>query len=165
MTRLICLTSLLIFIALVASGCGSQQVNAMPVANEPSDPQVGEPRVTETSEPLTSASLEFSLQTGTVHGRMVYVGVGGDIDGLVNPDLFVQPGATVLVTLINGDGIPHDVSFPDFVAKSPLVSSKGKSTQVSFEVNENQAGTYPYFCTQAGHRQMGQEGKLIVGDP
>ena len=44
-------------------------------------------------------------------------------------------------------------------------SHESKSTQVSFEVNENQDGTYPYFCTQAGHRQMGQEGKLIVGDP
>ena len=40
---------------------------------------------------------------------MVYIGVGGDIDGKVNPMLSVHEGETVQINLINGEGAQHIV--------------------------------------------------------
>jgi len=108
---------------------------------------------------------EFSLTTRMGDGKIVYVGIGGEIDGLENPDLVVQPGETVRITLINGDGMVHDLSLPDFGAKTPMVSRKGQTVEVAVSIGDGQVGEFPYFCTQAGHRQAGQEGMLIVRDP
>lgn len=148
------LSILIVFSIMVVSGCKSQSAGAMPASESNTS--------TETSP---TSIVEFSLQTGVQDGRMVYIGVGGDIDGLVNPDIVIQPDVTVQANLINGDGISHDLSFPDFGAKTPLVASKGKTVTVTFDVEADNAGTYPYFCTQPGHRQAGQEGQLIVSKP
>jgi nitrite reductase (NO-forming) len=135
---------LMLFSALIFTGCGSQTGRA---------------------ETIPAQIIEFSLQSAMQDGRIVYQGVGGEIDGLVNPDLVVPAGAWVRVTLINGDNMPHTISFPDFDADSALVSSKGSSVEVSFDVPEDKLGTFSYFCTQPGHRQVGQEGKLVVYQP
>lgn len=111
------------------------------------------------------ATIEFTLQTDIQDGRLIYMGIGGEIDGVTNPDLVVQPGAFVRVTLVNGDGMAHDLYLPDFDAKTALIFSKGDTTELTFTVGENQTGTYVYYCTQPGHRQAGQEGKLIVEVP
>src|SRR6187200_512161 len=42
----------------------------------------------------------FTLRSGIAQGRMVYIGVGGEIDGKVNPMLV----ETVQINLINGEG-------------------------------------------------------------
>src|SRR5262249_46035787 len=44
----------------------------------------------------------FTLRSGIAQGRMVYLGVGGEIDGKVNPMLVVHEGETVQINLING---------------------------------------------------------------
>jgi nitrite reductase (NO-forming) len=51
----------------------------------------------------------FTLRSGIAQGRMVYIGVGGDIDGKVNPMLSVHEGETVQINLINGEGAQHIV--------------------------------------------------------
>lgn len=111
---------------------------------------------------ISHVPVEFSLQTSIIDGRMVFVGVGGEIDGVVNPDLVVQPGETVHLTVTNGDGIPHDLLIPDLNIQVPLVSGNGAITGVNFALRENQVGTYSYFCTVSGHRPAGMEGKLII---
>jgi nitrite reductase (NO-forming) len=106
--------------------------------------------------------IHFTLETGMLDGRLIYKGVAGEIDGLINPDLVVKPGVSVRITLINGDNMPHDVYLPDFDARSLLVVNRGDQVHVTFRVEAGQAGTYVYYCTQPGHRQAGQEGRLIV---
>jgi nitrite reductase (NO-forming) len=120
------------------------------------------PAGTPVAPPLAVAAVHFTLETVKADGRMIFVGVGGDIDGLVNPDLVVTAGADVQLTLLNSDGIPHDLSVPDFFAKSRIVSRKGRTAEVSFVVGADSAGTYAYFCTVPGHRKAGQEGRLVV---
>ncbi len=93
---------------------------------------------------------------------MVYVGVGGDIDGQINPDLEVEAGSRARITLINDDGMAHDLSVPAFGAKTPIISAHGSEAEVAFTIKRGQEGTYDYFCTLAGHRQAGMEGRLIV---
>jgi len=128
---------ILIFIILFIAGCGGR------------------------SDDLAKASVtvEYTLQTGMVEGRMAFIGQGGDIDGIVNPDVVVDAGATARITVVNGDGIPHDLVLPGLGIKSATLSGKGASTDVFVTADE---GSYVYYCSVSGHRQAGMEGRLIV---
>jgi nitrite reductase (NO-forming) len=112
--------------------------------------------------PVVAGPVEYVLETQVADSGFIFVGVGGDIAGVVNPDLSAAPGATVHVTLVNGDGIPHDFAVPDFNAKTRVLSGRGQSAELSFVVAADQAGSFAYYCTVPGHRQSGQEGRLVV---
>lgn len=112
-------------------------------------------------QPLADAALiEFTLRTGMVNGRMAFIGAGGEIDGLVNPDLAVTAGEAVHVTLINDDGMMHDLAIPDLGVQTAAVLRRQASVDVTFTPRD--AGAYAYICTVSGHRQAGMEGALIV---
>jgi nitrite reductase (NO-forming) len=106
-------------------------------------------------------TVRFRLRTELAEGKMAFVGVGGDIEGVVNPTLRVTEGAVVQVGLINGDGVEHDTVFPDFKAGTDRVNRKGASSVTVFRANKS--GEFPYFCSLPGHRQAGMEGKIVVG--
>jgi nitrite reductase (NO-forming) len=109
-----------------------------------------------------AAGQDYTLQSAMRDGRMVYVGVGGTIDGVVNPELSAQAGTRARVTLVNGDGMAHDFSIGGLGVKTPLISAKGSTTEAIFSVMAGQAGTYDYFCTVSGHRLAGMAGKFVV---
>lgn len=153
--------TIMLFAALTITGCRT------PVPDQKSESNPGQESLhfAPVSAAGTAASADvsdFTLQTSMVDGRMAYVGRGGDIDGIVNPDLVVHAGAAVRVTVINGDGMPHDLSIPDLGLRTSLINNKDDSAELSFTVSETQEGTYAYFCTVSGHRQAGMEGKLLV---
>jgi nitrite reductase (NO-forming) len=102
----------------------------------------------------------YTLRSGIAEGRMVYLGVGGAIDGKVNPVLTAAEGQVVQITLINGEGAEHDIAFPDQDARSPRVTGKGASTTLAFRAAK--AGDFFYFCSVPGHRLAGMEGQFIV---
>jgi nitrite reductase (NO-forming) len=106
-------------------------------------------------------TVRFRLRTELADGKMAFVGVGGTIEGVVNPPLRVAEGDVVQVTLINNDGVEHDVVFPDFDAGTDKVARKGASSVTVFRADKS--GEFPYFCSLPGHRQAGMEGKLTVG--
>ena len=112
--------------------------------------------------PSTSyhAPLSFTLRTGIAEGRMVYIGVGGEIDKQINPTLTVHEGELVQINLINGEGAEHDIFVDQYNAKSGVVIGKNASATISFTANK--AGEFAYFCTIAGHRQAGMEGLIRV---
>jgi nitrite reductase (NO-forming) len=130
---------LLILLALAVGGCRTQ----------PPAPQ--------------AVDAEFTLKTAMLEGRMAFIGVGGEIDGAVNPDLIVRSGDVMRVVIVNGDGVPHDFAIPALGAQTSLVTTKGQATDVTFEASE--IGVFAYYCAVSGHRQMGMEGKLIVREP
>ena len=117
----------------------------------PSQPGVGEPTV------------RFTLTTGPAEGKLVFFGVGGDIDGKINPDLHVQPGDVVEITLLNGDGVQHDLVLADFKVASGRINEKSTKASVVFKTTAE--GVFAYYCSVPGHRQAGMEGRLIVGNP
>jgi nitrite reductase (NO-forming) len=106
------------------------------------------------------ADVTYTLRSGIAEGRIVFVGIGGAIDGKVNPTLTAAEGQTVQVTLINGEGAEHDITFPDQGVKSPRVIGKGASTTIV--VPAGKPGDYTYFCSAPGHRLAGMEGKFTV---
>ena len=114
-----------------------------------------------TGQTAYTPNIAFTLKTGIAEGRLVFVGVGSDIEGVVNPALKVKTGDVVQVTLVNGDGAEHDVSVLDFNATSDHVVGKGASSVIVFRADRQ--GEFANFCTLPGHRAAGMEGKLIVG--
>jgi nitrite reductase (NO-forming) len=109
---------------------------------------------------IMNPEVHYTLRSGIADGRMVYIGVGGSIDGQVNPTLTAAIGETVAVTLLNGEGAEHDIAFPSQNARSGRVTGRGASTTIAFTANE--AGTFEYNCTLPGHREAGMDGKFVV---
>ena len=107
---------------------------------------------------LTDA--KYTLRTGIAEGKMVFLGVGGSVDGKANPVLTAAEGQIVQLTLINGEGTEHDIAFPDQDAKSPRVNGKGASTTIVFRAAKS--GDFVYFCTVPGHRLAGMQGQFLV---
>ncbi len=103
---------------------------------------------------------KYTLRSGIAEGRMVYIGVGGAIDGKVNPVLTAAEGQVIELTLINGEGAEHDIVFPDQDARSPRVTGKGASTTIAFRATK--LGDFVYYCSVPGHRQAGMEGQFTV---
>jgi nitrite reductase (NO-forming) len=108
-----------------------------------------------------TSDVNFTLETTLGGTGLAYKGKGGEVDGVLNPELKVRLNDTVQVTVLNGDGVTHDVAFPDFGAKADHVVAKGASSTTVFKADRE--GTFAYYCTLPGHRQAGMEGKLIVG--
>lgn len=107
-----------------------------------------------------SGNVSFTLVTGIAHGKMVFIGKGGAIDGQVNPTLVVHEGDVVQVTLINGEGAEHDIVFPDVHASSQRVFGRGASS--TLVIHAADIGSFAYFCSVPGHREAGMEGVLKV---
>ena len=106
--------------------------------------------------------LRYTLRSGIAEGRMVFIGIGGSIDGQVNPLLSAAEGQVVQVTLINGEGAEHDIVFTEQgpAGNSAHIVGKGASTSIAFAASR--AGDYLYYCSVPGHRLAGMEGKFLV---
>ena len=141
MKNTIKLLSLLMGIAMLLSACASASANAAQEAGND-----------------TGRVVEYALTTGMTDGKMAFIGVGGGIDGVVNPTLSANAGDTLKITLSSGDGVEHDISFPDFGVTSDHVVGKGSSVSLTFPVDKG--GSFLYFCTLPGHREAGMEGKF-----
>ena len=145
---------------------------APPVATAPavaSSPQAAQrtptgPGAAPAPQPTSSyvPGLRYTLRTGIAEGRMVYIGVGGTIDGQVNPILSAAEGQGVQITLINGEGAEHDIVFADqeATARSAHITGKGASTNIAFRAGK--AGDYIYFCSLPGHQLAGMQGQFLV---
>jgi nitrite reductase (NO-forming) len=144
-------------IAFLASSAGAPQSAAPPPAPRTAGPPAASP---------TGADIGFipdakyTLRSGIAEGRMVYIGVGGAIEGKTNPVLTAAEGQVVQLTVINGEGAEHDIVFPSQDAKSPRVTGKNASTTIAFRAM--QSGDFIYFCSVPGHQLAGMQGQFIV---
>jgi nitrite reductase (NO-forming) len=109
----------------------------------------------------TGQVVEFTLRT--IIGSdpaMAYIGVGGEIDGIVNPELVVNQGDTVQLTVINGDAVLHDLVIHEFGADTGDMFAAEETVILEFVAD--QAGVFEYFCSIPGHREIGMKGVLRV---
>ncbi len=145
---------------------GSQPVAAGPAAPSPQAAQATSPATPAVPGNQSASSyvpgLRYTLRTGIAEGRMVFIGVGGTIDGQVNPVLSAAEGQGVQVTLINGEGAEHDIVFADqeATARSAHITGRGASTNIAFRAGK--AGDYIYFCSLPGHQLAGMQGQFLV---
>jgi len=140
-----------VLISFLIFGCSSKQEEAVSITAGKNQ-----------SDNSASLDSEFVLKTIAEGGKLLYIGVGGDIDGIINPDLVVPSGTVVHIILIDGDGMVHDLFLPDFDVKTDYVKKIGDQADIIFGTGDMQPGSYGYYCTLPGHRKAGQEGKLIV---
>jgi len=135
---------------------------AQTAQTEPAAPAAEAPGTSATTAPIVSYhnATIFTLRTGIATGRMVYIGVGGDIDGQINPTLMVHEGELVQINLINGEGAEHDVVIDQYAARSSIVVGKNASSTFAFTASK--VGEFAYFCSIAGHREAGMEGLIQV---
>jgi nitrite reductase (NO-forming) len=127
----------------------AQEAASVPVVNQAAPAQAAE------------ATVSYTLRTVLGHEGMRFIGVGGDIEGIENPDLLANLGDTVQITLVNGDGIEHNVALPDFNVGSEHLTAIDSQTVITFLAGAE--GIFPYFCDIPGHRQAGMEGRLVIG--
>ncbi|MGW8391815.1 copper-containing nitrite reductase [Pseudoduganella sp. HUAS MS19] len=106
--------------------------------------------------------VTYTLRTDIADGKLVFISDTGESKGKVNPTLRVPVGAVVQINLVNGDGATHDISVPDFKAKSNQLKDKGASTAIVFKADKK--GEFTYICTLPGHVAAGMIGKIIVGE-
>lgn len=136
------------------------QAQSAPAPSPAGTPPSSQPQSATGADIGYVADAKYTLRSGIAEGRMTYIGVGGSIDGKVNPVLTASEGQVVQLTLINGEGAEHDIVFPDQDAKSPRVTGKGASTTIAFRASRS--GDFVYFCSVPGHRLAGMEGQFIV---
>jgi nitrite reductase (NO-forming) len=129
-------------------------------ATVPSTATAAAPQAKSGSNPVYLTDAKYTLRTGIAEGKMVFLGVGGSIDGKANPVLTAADGQIVQLTLINGEGTEHDIVFPDQDAKSPRVNGKGASTTIVFRGTKS--GDFIYFCSVPGHQLAGMQGQFLV---
>ena len=96
------------------------------------------------------------LSTGIKDGKMVFL----DEKGHANPTLKANVGDTIEIRISSGEGAQHDIVFPALNVASAKFDKATGATTVKFRVTRT--GTFEYWCTIAGHRQIGMEGKLEV---
>jgi nitrite reductase (NO-forming) len=145
------------FLAAPATPAGAQPAAK---AAAPSAPAAAAPQAKSDGAAAYLTDAKYTLRTGIAEGKMVFLGVGGSIDGKANPILTAAEGQIVQLTLINGEGTEHDIAFPDQDAKSPRVNGKGASTTIVFRATKS--GDFVYFCSVPGHRLAGMQGQFLV---
>ncbi len=105
--------------------------------------------------------VEYTLKT--ILGQtppMAYIGVGGSIDGQINPHLTAQVGDTVRITVINGDPVLHNLNIDEFGVSTGDLAAQDQQAVIEFVPDH--PGDFVYYCSQPGHRQIGMFGTLTV---
>lgn len=105
--------------------------------------------------------VEYTVRT--VLGKtppMAFEGVGGSIDGQINPLLEANVGDTVRLTVINGDPVMHDLKIDEFFVSTGEMVEDEQTVTLEFVVNR--PGEFVYYCSVVGHRDIGMAGKLRV---
>ncbi|MCZ7569089.1 MAG: copper-containing nitrite reductase [Ardenticatenaceae bacterium] len=150
---------------LVAGIAATAPVAGTPQAETaaPGDPMAGHQMPMQNGQATApEPDVTFTLQTAMGEKGLGFVGVGGDIDGVRNPTLKVAKGAVVQIVLIDGDGMEHDLTVPDFNAHTDRVRAKDDKSMLTFRADRE--GQFAYFCSVPGHRQAGMEGQIVVGE-
>lgn len=153
----------ILLLGLVTAFAGAQEHGDDPAQEHPAEPHEEMDEHGDTSGNLSdyAADYTFTFKAELVDGKMVYTGVGGDIDGVQNPTLEVEQGAVVEVTLTNASVLEHDLIFSELGAHGEHIL-EGDTTVFAFEAGET--GEYTYYCSVAGHKEAGMLGTLIISE-
>lgn len=111
------------------------------------------------SETSAEQTVSFTLET-TMEKGLAFKGIGGEIDGLLNPKLNVPAGAQVEITLVNGDGMLHDLTIDPFDVQTAGLLNKGERDTITFVADKS--GSFEYYCSIPGHKQAGMVGTIVV---
>lgn len=125
-------------------------------------PTVAPAGYVEASAPAAAPQVrEYTLRT--VLGAtppMAFQGVGGEIDGVINPDLTANVGDTIRLTVINGDPVLHDLMIDEFGVTTGEMLQDEQTVVLEFVAS--MPGEFTYYCSVPGHREVGMFGTLRI---
>ncbi len=110
------------------------------------------------------STKEYVLTTALENGTPVFLGVGDEINGVVNPELSAEAGQTITITLVNGGDGEHQVVISGIKARSSIVDEKGESASVTFKVPESLA-EMEYMDGNPAYEALGMRGVLKIQKP
>lgn len=111
--------------------------------------------------PDGDADVAYTLTTGTSGHNLVFIGVGGEIDGVFNPTLVAEPGDIVQITLVSSEAVQHNLQLDDFGVDTGMLTALGEERSVKFVADRE--GSFTYYCVVPGHQAAGMQGTLQVG--
>jgi nitrite reductase (NO-forming)/hydroxylamine reductase len=111
--------------------------------------------------PEDVVNTKYILTTGIQDGYPVFLGVGDEINGQVNPTLHARAGETITVTLINGGEGRHQLVFEGVNAETEVVEKKGESASVTFTVPASPI-VLEYRDGDEEFASLGMVGMLVV---
>ncbi len=114
-----------------------------------------EAEISQGEDPGQTQPGEATQLSLTAEGREFFV--DGETDA--NPDIVVQQGDTVAVTLCVTEG-NHDWVVDAFDAATDVVGADGDCSTVEFVAD--QVGEFEYYCSVGNHRAEGMYGALVV---
>lgn len=162
------LVALAVFALTVLACIESTDVTNLQTTVSALETQVGPSSGSGTANPVNTnvdlgpADVEFTLKTGGDGHSLAFYGVGGDIDGIANPSLVVDPGNVVKITLINGQATQHDLTIDEFDVFTGPLTELDQEAVVTFVADKE--GTFNYYCNTPGHSAAGMVGVLQVGE-
>lgn len=106
-------------------------------------------------ESETDPAPEMAVFNLTAEGREFFL----EGEGEGNPDLVVQQGETVEVTLCVTGGT-HDWVVDEFNIATDTLSAGDECSTVEFVAD--QVGEFEYYCSVGSHRAEGMVGRLVV---
>ena len=129
-------------------GAGAARAAATPAA-PPAAPKVSKQSPAAEYTP----TVRFRLRTELAEGKMAFVGVGGDIEGVVNPTLRVAEGDVVQVEPDQrGRRRARRGAFPDFKAATDRVNRKGASSVTVFRADQAASSRTSARCPGTARR-------------
>ena len=105
---------------------------------------------------------EYVLTTELKDGKLIFLGVTDEINGIPNPTLKAGAGETITITLINGGMGQHDITIPAAKISTGMVKEKGEETSVTFTVPDTDQ-ELTYYDSVANHAKLGMKGVILVG--
>jgi nitrite reductase (NO-forming) len=133
----------------------------LPISIEFNTSEAEAPQAVPVARVETGRLVEYTLKT--VVGQnpaMAFVGVGGAIDGVINPPLAAEVGDRVIITLVNGDPIMHDLVIDRFDVKTAQLTQKDETATIEFVANE--PGDFEFYCSVPGHKDIGMRGTISI---
>jgi nitrite reductase (NO-forming) len=101
-----------------------------------------------------SPTVEFTLTVQDTNTPFAFV-----YNSQNNPTLQVHKGDTVKVTLTNTGTLRHDFTLEGYNIKTSVLNP-GQSDSIVFKADTT--GTFTYYCSVPGHKDLGMQGQLIV---
>jgi len=139
--------SLGVFIAILVIGAVllSRQNVAPPVTESP----------TPTARPIETESPDEEVDKDEELSELI---IEGD-EFSFSPSTETVAAGEIEITFENAGTVGHDLVFEDINAGTQVIEP-GESETIRFIIEE--PGTYTFYCSVNGHRQLGMEGELVV---
>lgn len=109
-------------------------------------------------------NTNYILTAAMRDGNFVFLGVDGDINGVVNPALHAKPGEKITVMLVNSGEGTHDIVFDlsdGKTVQSDTIVKQGETTSITFTAPEKDISLTYYDST---HADLGMRGLLLIGN-